>query len=99
MRIGTPQGRVDAAGWRHALAVLALVAAGAVSAQPYPSKTIKVLLGFPAGGAPDTALRRIASRLERRLVVCTRRAMVLSYRVFSLHCTQVMRHPQESHRP
>lgn len=54
-------------------AIEALLAAVALSlgctahAQPYPSKPIKVLFGFIAGGAPDTVLRRIAAQLEPRL--------------------------------
>ena len=40
-----------------------------VDAQTFPAKPVKVLFGFPAGGAPDSALRRIASRLEARLGV------------------------------
>jgi tripartite-type tricarboxylate transporter receptor subunit TctC len=51
-----------------AVAALMLVTSG-LCAQPYPTRPIKVLMGFPAGGAPDTVLRRIAARLEPRLGV------------------------------
>ena len=38
------------------------------TAEPsYPSRPIKVLHGFPAGGPPDIVLRRIATELEQRL--------------------------------
>ena len=36
-------------------------------AQEFPARPLKVLHGFPAGGAPDVVLRRIASALEVRL--------------------------------
>src|SRR5689334_22391759 len=37
------------------------------SAQSYPTRAIVVYHGFAAGGAPDVALRRIATALEKRL--------------------------------
>lgn len=42
---------------------------GSASAQRYPAGPIRILIGFSAGGAPDSALRLIASRLERALGV------------------------------
>lgn len=53
----------------RALAALALgVAALAAHPQPaYPQGPVKVLVGFAAGGPPDTVARRIAERLQQRL--------------------------------
>ena len=46
-----------------ALAALAFAGlAGAQPAAPGPARTIKVLIGFPAGGPPDTVLRQVAAR-------------------------------------
>ena len=47
------------------LATLAL--AGSAVAQSYPSKPVKVLFGFGAGGPPDTVLRQITTKLEQRM--------------------------------
>ena len=52
---------------RVILAAAALMLGGAALAQSYPTKPVKVLIGFAPGGAPDTVLRRIASKLEERL--------------------------------
>ena len=52
---------------RIALLALALAACQPVSAQEFPSRPVKILNGFQAGGPPDIALRRIAARLESRL--------------------------------
>jgi tripartite-type tricarboxylate transporter receptor subunit TctC len=46
--------------WR----VLALVAAGAVSAQPYPSKPIRLIVPFPPGGAVDFYARVVQQPLS-----------------------------------
>lgn len=47
---------------------VALVAVATDSlAQPYPTRPVKVLHGFAAGGPPDTVLRQIATRLEPHL--------------------------------
>lgn len=46
------------------LAGLALAACSlAAPAQPYPSKSIRVIIGFPAGSAGDTQLRLIGQKL------------------------------------
>lgn len=37
------------------------------AAQPYPSRPIRILHGFQAGGPPDVVLRRLAPALEQRL--------------------------------
>ena len=49
------------------LAVAAIVMSQSSHAQPWPTRPITILNGFPAGGNPDTALRHIASKLEARL--------------------------------
>ena len=36
-------------------------------AQPYPNKPIKLMVGFPAGGATDTTARLIAQRMQTAL--------------------------------
>jgi tripartite-type tricarboxylate transporter receptor subunit TctC len=49
-------------------AVLASVlSAGAVHAQSYPNRTIKLVVPFPAGGATDNAARLVAQRLQSGL--------------------------------
>jgi tripartite-type tricarboxylate transporter receptor subunit TctC len=52
--------------------VLMLGAAGVAQAQPapaqpYPNKPIKLVVGFPAGGATDTTARLIAQRMQAAL--------------------------------
>ena len=54
---------------RVILVSMALLLPSAAPAQTYPSRPIKVLNGFAAGGAPDTILRQIAMRLEKALSV------------------------------
>jgi tripartite-type tricarboxylate transporter receptor subunit TctC len=52
------------------LAVAALFAAPAAHAQDaYPSKPIRIVIGFAAGGGTDSVLRAIATRLGARLGV------------------------------
>lgn len=52
-----------------AFAALAAVVAAATTAQAqqYPSKPIKLVVGFPAGGATDTTARLIAQRMQASL--------------------------------
>ena len=47
--------------------VLMLGAAEHAHAQPYPNKPIKLVVGFPAGGATDTTARLIAARMQAAL--------------------------------
>src|ERR1700741_5034734 len=47
-------------------ALFSLVAATA-SAQTFPTKPIKLVVGFPAGGATDTTARLIAQRMQAAL--------------------------------
>ena len=42
-------------------------AADAAHAQTYPTKPIKLVVGFPAGGATDTTARLIAQRMQAAL--------------------------------
>ena len=48
-------------------AVMAVAAAATAHAQPYPNKPIKLVVGFPAGGATDTTARLIAQRMQSAL--------------------------------
>jgi len=51
---------------KRALAVLLLAACGLLQAQPYPSKPIKIVVPFPAGGIADLYARLIGARLSDR---------------------------------
>jgi tripartite-type tricarboxylate transporter receptor subunit TctC len=44
-----------------------LAAAGAVHAQTYPERPIKLVVPFPAGGATDTSSRLVAARMQAAL--------------------------------
>jgi tripartite-type tricarboxylate transporter receptor subunit TctC len=44
-----------------------LMQASLAQAQPYPNKPIKLVVGFPAGGATDTTARLIAQRMQTAL--------------------------------
>jgi tripartite-type tricarboxylate transporter receptor subunit TctC len=47
-------------------ALLALAAAGAAQAQPWPSKPVRLVLSQPPGSSPDIVARFIADRLSRQ---------------------------------
>ncbi len=51
----------------HACAVLLACAAGAVCAQGYPEKPIRIVVPFPAGGGSDIVTRAISPRLSTAL--------------------------------
>src|SRR2546427_10228286 len=51
--------------WIAALALM--LSAGAVNAQPYPSRVIRIVVPFPPGNASDLATRTIGEPLSRRL--------------------------------
>lgn len=46
---------------------LALLASASVAAQTYPSKTIRVLVGFSPGGAPDIIARMLGVKMQENL--------------------------------
>jgi tripartite-type tricarboxylate transporter receptor subunit TctC len=50
-----------------AIASLGLAAAGQAAAQDYPSKPIRVLVPYPAGGVADKLARDISADLQKRL--------------------------------
>ena len=52
---------------RFWIAAFALCAAGAASAQTFPAKSLRIVLGFPPGGAIDTIARVIAPRMAADL--------------------------------
>lgn len=53
---------------RCLLAVVCVaISAQATCAQPYPSKPVKIVVGFGAGGATDGLARKLARRLEKEL--------------------------------
>ena len=49
------------------VALCAALFAGAASAQPYPSKIVRVIVPFPAGGPTDVMARIIGQKLSERL--------------------------------
>jgi tripartite-type tricarboxylate transporter receptor subunit TctC len=49
-----------------ALALLAATAATAAAAQPYPAKSVKIVVAFTAGGTTDIMARTVAQRLSDR---------------------------------
>ncbi len=50
--------------WTATLAALMLTASAASMAQPYPSKPVRVIVPFEAGGGSDIAARQITTRLS-----------------------------------
>ncbi len=56
-------------GWLFVMAFIAAIAGsiGAASAQDYPTRPIRLLHGFAAGGAADTLSRILANGLSKRL--------------------------------
>jgi tripartite-type tricarboxylate transporter receptor subunit TctC len=58
--------RVAHTGLLVAASVL-ITAAGAVRAEDYPSRPVRIIVGFPAGWAGDLAARTVAARLSEGL--------------------------------
>ena len=52
---------------RALIAVAGFALAGLTFAQPYPSRPVTIVNGFPPGGVTDTVLRLIAAKLADRL--------------------------------
>ena len=52
---------------RSMLAVALLVASTLVAAQPYPSKPIRLIVGFPPGGSADPTTRIIGAALQEQM--------------------------------
>ena len=48
------------------LAAAATLAAGAVQAQDFPTKTVRILTPFPAGAGPEAVLRVLAEKLQKK---------------------------------
>lgn len=62
-----PRLRVSFARRAFAAALFALATASAAHAQPYPSKPVKILVPYAAGGGLDLIARAVGERLSRRL--------------------------------
>ena len=54
---------------RFAICIIGVALASFVCAQPYPSKLIRIVNPFPAGGPADTLVRPIAQRMGEGLKV------------------------------
>ncbi len=52
---------------KSAVFLIAILLAGAASAQPYPHKPITLIVPFSSGGPTDTVARTIAASMEKRL--------------------------------
>jgi len=52
---------------QSALVCVAMIAAGAASAQPYPNKPIRVVIPFGAGGSTDVLIRIVAAKMTDAL--------------------------------
>lgn len=53
--------------WLHLATVLALTLAAAAFAQPFPSKPLKIIVPFGAGGVADLTARTVAQKLSQSL--------------------------------
>src|SRR5919205_324920 len=52
---------------RPIAAIALLLLAAVASAQDYPNRTVRIVVPFPPGGAPDLVGRTLANRLQERL--------------------------------
>jgi tripartite-type tricarboxylate transporter receptor subunit TctC len=53
--------------FKHALAAAMLLLAGTVAAQGFPSKPLRIIIGFPPGGAIDIIARTMAPKMSADL--------------------------------
>jgi tripartite-type tricarboxylate transporter receptor subunit TctC len=53
--------------WRFAIALVCGIAGGAALAQSYPSKPIRMVVPYPAGGGSDLIARSISKKLSEKL--------------------------------
>ena len=51
--------------WRSAVAAAALIMAGVASAQPFPSKSVHILVPYPPGGGVDVLTRTLADVVSK----------------------------------
>ena len=52
--------------WRMAIAAAAMIAAGVASAQPFPAKSVHILVPYPPGGGVDVLTRTLADVVSKR---------------------------------
>src|SRR5829696_2040903 len=83
---------------RRALALLAMTVFGlpAAHAQTYPTKPVRFVVGFPAGGATDVVARTISQKLSEALgqpVVVDNRAGAAS----NIAAEHVAQSPKDGH--
>ena len=57
----------SAVGWAAALAAAMVIAPGSVLAEDYPTRTVRVVVPFPAGGGADFMGREVARKLQQKL--------------------------------
>ena len=53
--------------WLFALLVASLFACGPASAQPFPNKPIRLIIGFAPGGPADVMARLVAQKIPQIL--------------------------------
>src|SRR6059058_5747858 len=52
---------------KRVVPIVLLLLATAASAQPYPSKPIRIIVPFPAGGTTDIVARLVAQRMQESM--------------------------------